>query len=93
MKKQIFVLEYELPITIIPLEEGGYLARCEKLQGCMAEGKTIEKALEVVTDVARGIISLHKEENLPIPLRVLKKINTASNSYITVPLIYQTSHA
>lgn len=72
MKKQIQLLEYELPIAIVPLEEGGYLARCEKLQGCMAEGETVEEALRFVVDVARQIISLHKEERIEIPLQIVK---------------------
>ena len=93
MRKQVQVLEYALPVTIKPLDEGGFLARCEGLQGCMAEGKTIEEAVEFIVDVARNIIDIRKEENLDIPLKVIKKIDSTSNSHIIVPLIYQSSHA
>ncbi len=89
MKQQMNVLQYELPITITPLEEGGYLARCEKLQGCMAEGETVEKALAYITDVARQIIDIRKEEGMSIPLRVIKKTNAKLKIRFSVPLIYQ----
>lgn len=83
------VLEYELPITITSLEEGGYLARCEKLQGCMAEGATIEEALAYITDVARNLIDIRKEEGMEIPLRIIKKAVEKSEIRFSLPLIYQ----
>lgn len=86
------VLEYELPITITPLEEGGYLARCDLLQGCIAEGETIELAFNYVADVARNIIDIRKEEGLDIPLRVIKKSAAKSEIHFSLPLTYQ-SHA
>jgi predicted RNase H-like HicB family nuclease len=48
------------------LEEGGYLAVCDIIQGCHAEGDTISEALENIEDVARIILELQREENLPI---------------------------
>ena len=88
MKKQLTVLEYELPITLTPLEEGGYLARVEKLQGCMAEGETVEDVLSYITDVARQIITLRKEEGLEIPLRVMPEKQTKSKISFSLPLAY-----
>ena len=84
------VLEYELPVTIIPQEEGGYLAQCKKLQGCMAEGETVEEALSCVVDVARNIIAIRKEEGMKITLKLIKKTDTRSEIRFSLPLIYQS---
>ena len=88
MKKRVVVLEYELPITITPLEEGGYLARSEKLQGCMAEGETVEEALSYIVDVARQIIDFRKTEGMDIPLRIINKEHAKSKISFSLPLAY-----
>lgn len=46
------------PISIEPLEEGGFLATCQSLQGCFAEGNTYGQAIENIQDV----IEIHIEE-------------------------------
>ena len=56
-----------IPVEVEPLEEGGYLAVCELIRGCHAEGETIAEALENIEDVARVIIELCIEEGLPLP--------------------------
>lgn len=90
MKKKMHVLEYELPVTITPLKEGGYLAKCKKLQGCMAEGETVQQALAHVVDVAHNIIDLRKEEGMKIFLKLIKKTDTRSEIRFSVPLVYQS---
>jgi len=92
MKNNVQVMEYALPVTIEPLKEGGYLARCKKLQGCIAEGKTIEEAINILGDVAKNIIDLRREEGMVIPLRVIKEIDTQSSFTFTVPLVHQIGH-
>ena len=47
--------EYLIPITIEPLEEGGYLATSQTIQGLIAQGRTIAETLEIAQDVARKI--------------------------------------
>jgi predicted RNase H-like HicB family nuclease len=59
--------KYLLKVEVEPLDEGGYLASCPDLQGCHAEGDTIAEALENVEDVARVIIELCMEKELPLP--------------------------
>jgi len=59
--------KFVIPVEVEPLEEGGYLAVCELIQGCHAEGETIAEALENIEDVARVIIELCIEEGLPLP--------------------------
>ena len=53
-----------IPVQIEPLEEGGDLAICDRIQGCHAEGETISEALENIEDVARILLELQVEENL-----------------------------
>lgn len=63
MEKKI----YFFPITIEPLDEGGFLATCPVLQGCRAEGKTYGEAIENIQDVIKVHIEARKSHNEPIP--------------------------
>jgi len=56
-----------IPVDVEPLEEGGYLAICEAIQGCHAEGETVAEALENLEDVARILLELRREDGLPLP--------------------------
>jgi predicted RNase H-like HicB family nuclease len=58
---------YILPVEIQPLEEGGYLAICPIIQGCHAEGQTVAEALDNLEDVAKILLELRIEDNLPLP--------------------------
>lgn len=59
--------EHLIPISIKPLEEGGYLATSSVLQGLVAQGRTIAETLEISEDVARKIIESCIEHGDPIP--------------------------
>jgi predicted RNase H-like HicB family nuclease len=59
--------QYQLKVEVEPLEDGRYLAVCPDLEGCLAEGDTIADALENIEDVARVIIELCREKDLPLP--------------------------
>jgi len=72
-----------IPVTIEPLEDGWYLAACDGIQGCHAEGETVEEALENIEDVARMIWELCCEENLLVPgLLAPYKLGTAIKAQI-----------
>ena len=58
---------YIIPVEIEELEEGGYLAVCEVIQGCHAEGETVPEALENLEDVARVLLELRIEDGLDLP--------------------------
>lgn len=58
---------FVIPVEVQPQEEGGYLAICEAIQGCSAEGDTVAEALENLEDVARVLLELRKEDGLPPP--------------------------
>ena len=59
--------EYLIPISIKPLEEGGYLATSLLLQGLIAQGRTVAETMEIAEDVARKIIESRIEHDEPIP--------------------------
>jgi len=59
--------KFVMPVEVEPLEEGGYLAICELIQGCHAEGETVAEALDNLEDVARIIMELCIEDGLPLP--------------------------
>lgn len=59
--------ELILSITIEPLEEGGYLATSDDLQGLIAQGRTIAETVEIAQDVARKLIESYVEHGDPLP--------------------------
>jgi len=44
---------YFFPIDIESCEEGGFLATCQTLQGCFAEGDTYGQAIENIQDIIK----------------------------------------
>lgn len=63
--------EYLIPVTIEPLEEGGYLATSSVLQGLIAQGRTISETLEIAEDVARKIVESCIEHGDPLPEKLV----------------------
>ena len=47
-------------------DEGGFLAVCGELRGCLAEGNTVAEALANLEDAARAIFELHRREGWPL---------------------------
>lgn len=62
--------ELILSISIEPLEEGGYLATSDDLQGLVAQGRTIAEAMEIAQDVARKLIESYLEHSDPLPSKI-----------------------
>jgi len=62
--------EIILSIQIEPLEEGGYLATSDDLQGLIAEGRTIAETMEIAQDVARKLIESYLEHGDPLPPKI-----------------------
>ena len=76
-----------IPISIEPLEEGGYLATSSVLQGLVAQGRTVAETLEIAEDVARKIIESRIEHNEPIPKELISTPSTKKfDIKIPVPL-------
>ena len=58
--KEIFVKIYNLTVVVEKGEEENFLAICPALQGCYADGETIEDASEMIG----GVIKMHIEDRL-----------------------------
>ena len=78
--------EYLIPITIQPLEEGGYFATSSVLQGLVAQGRTIAETLEIAEDVARKIIESCIEHKDPLPIGLVPHKKLKLNMNIPVPI-------
>ena len=73
----IEVTEYLISIKIEALEEGGYIATSDTLQGFIAQGRTIAETMEIAQDVARKLIDSYIEHGDPLPFEIerpLKKL-------------------
>ncbi len=64
---------FTLIVTVEPQEEGGYLAICENIKQCYAEGETYEKAIENLKDVAQVCLELDAQrEGVPLEELLLR---------------------
>ena len=66
----IKVSEYLISIKIEELEEGGYLATSNDIQGLIAQGRTIAETMEIAQDVARKLIESYTEHDDPLPFKI-----------------------
>jgi len=64
------VPERLVSIKLEELEEGGYLATSDTLQGLVAQGRTIAETMEIAQDVARKLIESHIEHGDPLPFEL-----------------------
>ena len=78
--------EYLVPISISPLEEGGYLATSPFLQGLIAQGRTVAETMEIAEDVARKLIESRVENKEPIPEGLVSmSLSSSFDTKIPVP--------
>ena len=61
------VSECLISIKIEKLDEGGYLATSDTLQGLIAQGRSITETMEIAQDVARKLIESYIEHGDPLP--------------------------
>jgi len=59
--------EIMVHIQIEPLDEGGYLATSDDLEGLIVQGRTVAETMEIAQDVARKLIEAHLEHGDPLP--------------------------
>jgi predicted RNase H-like HicB family nuclease len=76
--------EYFITIKIEPLEEGGYLATSDELQGLVAQGRTVAETMEIAQDVAKKIIESCIEHGDPLPMGIKSKDKIPSSLEIPV---------
>jgi len=62
--------EAMIKIKIEKLEEGGYLATSDTLQGLIAQGRTIAETIEIAQDVAKKLIESYIEHGDPLPFEI-----------------------
>ena len=58
-------------------EEGGYIASCPQLPGCVTQGETVEEALAMVKDAIQGYIASLQKHGEPIPQGIEENIEPA----------------
>ena len=52
-------MSVKLKIVVRPdLEDGGFVAECPALPGCVSQGETREEALENIRDAIEGVLSV-----------------------------------
>jgi len=62
--------ETMIKIKIEKLDEGGYLATSDTLQGLIAQGRTIAETIEIAQDVAKKLIESYIEHGDPLPFEI-----------------------
>ncbi|MBI5599634.1 MAG: type II toxin-antitoxin system HicB family antitoxin [Deltaproteobacteria bacterium] len=61
-------------VIITPAEEGGFVAECPSLPGCMSEGETREATIENIKEAMRGYIAALEQDGLPVPGEVESEV-------------------
>ncbi len=62
-------MESVINLHIEILEEGGYVATSEDIQGLVAQGRTVQETLDIAKDVARRLLEAQAERRCAIPLK------------------------
>lgn len=60
-------MEHIVTLHIEKLPEGIYLATSNEVQGLIAQGRTIEEAVEIARDVAKKLIEAQQEVGASLP--------------------------
>lgn len=79
-----------IPLTIEPLEEGGYLATSPLWEDLLAQGRTIAETLEIAQGVARKLIESYLEYGDPLPEALIQAMAQAQppfNAQIAIPVV------
>ena len=67
-KRLEYYLGLNYPVTLYRAEEGGFAAEIEDLQGCLAQGETIEEAIENIEEARQLWIKVAYEDGVEIPI-------------------------
>lgn len=51
-------MEHQIQLHVEKLPEGVYLATSQEVQGLVAQGRTIQEAIELARDIAKKLIEL-----------------------------------
>ncbi|ACL16690.1 type II toxin-antitoxin system HicB family antitoxin [Methanosphaerula palustris] len=76
--------EYMISINIEHLDEGGYRATSDSIQGLIAQGRTIAETMEIAQDVAKKLIESYFEHGDPLPEQMVPSTRLIKNIRIPV---------
>lgn len=65
--KKIKTTTYRFPVIIEKDEDGFFVADCPDLQGCHAQGRTLEEAITNIRDAIKLNLKILREEKQDIP--------------------------
>ena len=60
-------MNYKIPLTLSPQEEGGYTVTSSLLPEFLTEGDSVEEALENVRDALAAVLELYSDLGRPLP--------------------------
>lgn len=78
--------EIFISVKIEALDEGGYLATSDDLQGLVAQGRTVAETLEIAQDVARKLIESCIEYGDPLPDNILGTLAQRRITRLKIPV-------
>lgn len=55
-------------VIITSAEEGGYVAECPSLPGCVSQGETRDETIKNIKEAIRGYIAALEHDGLPVPV-------------------------
>ncbi|OGQ51597.1 MAG: hypothetical protein A3J24_00910 [Deltaproteobacteria bacterium RIFCSPLOWO2_02_FULL_53_8] len=61
-------------VVITPDEDGGFVAECPSLPGCISQGETREETIKNITEAIKGYIAALEQDGLPVPCEVESEI-------------------
>ena len=65
-------METMINVHVEALDEGGYVATSEDVQGLVAQGRTVQETLEIAKDVARRLLDAQAERRVANPLKTIE---------------------
>ena len=75
--------EIVFSVHLEKLSEGYYVATSDDLPGLVAQGRTINEALEIARDVARKLIESYLQHEGKLPAKIKNKVIKS----IDIPLV------
>jgi predicted RNase H-like HicB family nuclease len=61
-------MERLIKLHVEALDEGGYVATSDEVQGLVAQGRTVQETLQIAEDVARRLLEAQAERSQMPPL-------------------------
>lgn len=62
-------MERLITLHVEALDEGGYVATSDDIQGLVAQGRTVQETLQIAQDVARRLLEAQSERSQPLTLQ------------------------